>query len=246
VLGDDEDDRQPYTTAPPRAYSYNVDYDVPRGLEHLQPPGYRAPRTSRQEILDLSIAVAVLTIVFALAPTGGAWALIGAPLWLIVGLLGLAFVAVMLSIFPHELAHKFLAQRYGYWAEFRRNDQFLMISLFLSIFAGFGIAAPGAVMIAGPVTTESNGKISAVGPGTNGLMAAIFLPITIFSGQIWWVQYLAAEIAWVNIVLGIFNLIPFGIFDGAKVWKWSAGAYLGLLALLIALGVLVFRTGIIF
>jgi Zn-dependent protease len=221
------------------------DYMPPR-VAFYPPPGYRMPRTSRQEILDLSIAVAVLTIVFAMVGTGGAWALMGAPLWLIGGLFGLAFVAVMLSIFPHELAHKFVAQRYGYWAEFRRNDQFLMISLLLSLFAGFGIAAPGAVMIAGPVTTESNGKISAVGPGTNGLMAAIFLPITMFSGHIWWVQYLAAEIAWVNIVLGIFNLIPFGIFDGAKVWKWSAGAYLAILALLIALGVLVFRTGIIF
>jgi Zn-dependent protease len=211
------------------------DYMPPR-VGFYPPPGYRAPRTSRQEMIDLSIAVAVLTIVFGM-PYGGVMTLLGAPLWLIGALFGFSFVAVMLSIFPHELAHKFVAQRYGYWAEFRRNDQFLVISLLLSLFGGFGIAAPGAVMIAGPVTTESNGKISAVGPGTNCLMGALIFPVALFGGNYPLVQYLAAQIVWVNVILGIFNMMPFWIFDGAKVWKWNAGVYICLLALLIVLGV---------
>jgi len=244
VWNDDEYQNDPYPPASPRTYSYRAEYHGPRGFEHIPPPGYRMPRTSGQEILDLFIAVAVLTVIFALAPLGGVWALIGAPLWLVAGLFGLALVAVMLSIFPHELAHKFLAQSYGYWAEFRRNDQFLLLSLFLSLFMGFGVAAPGAVMIAGPVTMEKNGKISAIGPATNGLMAAICFPVALFTGHIWWVQYLAAEIAWINIVLGVFNMLPFGILDGAKVWKWSAAAYIGLLALLITLGILIYRSGV--
>ena len=237
MLGDD--DRDPYPSPYPGRYG---NAPLPR-LAYLEPPVYRGPRTSSREILDLTIAVAVLTIVFGM-PAGGALTLAGAPLWLIGALFGFAFVAVMLSIFPHELAHKFLAQKYGCWAEFRRNDTFLMLSLFLSLFGGFGIAAPGAVMIAGPVTTETNGKISAVGPGTNCLMGALLFPVAMFGGGFPLVQYLAIQIIWVNVILGIFNMIPFWIFDGAKIWKWNAGAYIGLLALLVSLGAGVYISGI--
>lgn len=216
----------------------------PQRVLYLPPPGYRAPRTSRQEMMDLSIAVVVLTIVFGM-PGGVLYTASLPPLYLAV-LFGIAFVAVMLSIFPHELAHKFVAQRYGYWAEFRRYDMGLILGLVLSL-SGFPvIAAPGAVMIAGPVTTETNGKISAVGPGTNALMGALLFPVAFLAPSTSLVSYLAAEIVWVNVALGVFNMIPFGIFDGSKIWKWSAGAYICLLAVLIALGAAVFLSGILF
>jgi Zn-dependent protease len=185
-----------------------------------------------------------MTIVFGMP--GGVLYTIGLPPWYLAVLFGIAFVAVMLSIFPHELAHKFVAQRYGYWSEFRRYDMGLILGLVLSL-SGFPvIAAPGAVMIAGPVTTETNGKISAVGPGTNALMGALLFPVALLAPSTSILSYLAAEIVWVNVALGVFNMIPFGIFDGSKIWKWSAAAYLGLLAVLIALGVSVYYSGILF
>ena len=241
---DDEYQNDPYPSSYPRGYASRVEYQGPRGFEHLPPPGYSMPRTSAREIIDLAIAIAVLTFIFALAQLGGILGLLSVPWWAIAGVLGLTLVAVVLSIFPHELAHKFLAQRYGYWAEFRRDDRMILMSLGLFIFLGFGIAGAGAVMIAGPVTTERNGKISAIGPATNGLMAAIFFPIALFSGHIWWVQYMAGQVAWINVVLGVFNMLPIGILDGAKIWKWSAAAYLGLLALLIALGAFIWWSGV--
>jgi len=32
----------------------------------------------------------------------------------------------------------------------------------------------------------------------------------------------------VNISLALFNMIPFGIFDGRKVWAWNKLVYLGM------------------
>src|SRR5512136_2340274 len=46
----------------------------------------------------------------------------------------------------HELAHKFVAQRYGYWAEYQASWSGLALMIIMS-FMGFIIAAPGAVMI---------------------------------------------------------------------------------------------------
>ena len=244
MWGDDDDENGQYASTYPRGYTYRVEYQGPRGFEHLQSPGYRMPRTSRQEMMDLAIAVTVLTIIFGM-PGGILYTMAFPPLYLAI-MFGIAFVAVMLSIFPHELAHKFVAQRYGYWAEFRRYDMGLILGLVLSL-SGFPvIAAPGAVMIAGPVTTETNGKISAVGPGTNALMGALLFPVAFLAPPSSLVGYLAAMIVWVNVLLGAFNMIPFGIFDGAKIWRWNAGAYLGLLAVLLSMGAAVFLSGILY
>ena len=46
----------------------------------------------------------------------------------------------------HELAHKFMAIKYGYFAEFRSFDKMLLIGIALSFF-GFIFLAPGAVFI---------------------------------------------------------------------------------------------------
>jgi Zn-dependent protease len=234
---------------PPYPPGYGQYYGgPPRRVVYLQPPAprpYKGPRTSSRELFDLALAVIVLTVVFGM-PAGGITTLVGVPLWLIGLLFGSAFVAVMLSIFPHELAHKFMAQRYGCWAEFRRSDYFLVISLLLALFGGFGIAGAGAVMIAGPITKESNGKISAVGPATNALMGALLFPVAVFSGSWPLVQLVAAQIVWVNVVLGIFNMLPVWILDGKKIWNWNPGVYIGLFALLVVFGAWVYLSGILY
>ena len=32
----------------------------------------------------------------------------------------------------------------------------------------------------------------------------------------------------INITLALFNMIPFGIFDGRKVWDWNKPVYIGM------------------
>jgi len=130
-------------------------------------------------------------------------------------------IAVITGFLLHELAHKFLAQRYGAWAEFRVYPLGLVFALFFALLAGWVFAAPGAVYIQGRITKEQNGKISLAGPAVNlifGLAClALFiaLPLT-----------LLFIIAWINLFLAVFNLVPFGPLDGAKVARWNIGIFL--------------------
>jgi Zn-dependent protease len=141
-----------------------------------------------------------------------------------------AVIVFALAFLLHELAHKFMAQRLGYWAEFRLNQLGLVITL-LSFLSPLKIVAPGAVMISGVRDWNDYGKISISGPVTNIVQGLIFLmlylvgvsPIMGYIGMI------------VNSSLALFNLIPFGVFDGAKIMKWNWINWL--LSFLTALGI---------
>jgi Zn-dependent protease len=217
-----------------RGQTYGYYPVTPQRAVSVQPPPYSGPRTSRTEIVDLTLAIIVLTIIFGL-PSGGLAYLAGASSTLLVFLFGSSFIAVMFSIFSHELSHKFIAQRFGCWAEFRKSTIWLGLGLVSALAGFFFIAAPGAVMIAGPVTRESNGKISAAGPLSNAIMGFVFLPLAILTTGNLLLNYVLVRIVTVNGLLGLFNMIPFYPLDGSKVWKWSGGAFAGLVLLLLSL-----------
>jgi Zn-dependent protease len=119
----------------------------------------------------------------------------------------------------HELAHKFVAQNLGYWAEFRINQFGLIITL-MSFFSPFKIIAPGAVMIAGTMRWDDYGKIATAGPATNIAQALFWLVISLVSLNplIRLMGYIGMT---VNSSLSLFNLIPFGVFDGVKIIRWD-------------------------
>jgi Zn-dependent protease len=130
-----------------------------------------------------------------------------------------AVVIFAVAFLLHELAHKFTAQRLGYWAEFRLNQLGLLIT-FLSFLSPFKIIAPGAVMIGGVRYWEDYGKISLAGPITNIGQGLFYLVIfTLSSNPL--VSLLCYIGMVVNSSLALFNLIPFGVFDGAKIMKWN-------------------------
>jgi len=119
------------------------------------------------------------------------------------------------SFLLHEFAHKLSAQRFGLWAEFRLTMQGALITL-LSMLLPFKIVSPGAVMIAGLVTKESAGKTALAGPLTNIIISTVFTIIAVTTqGAFFWI------IAWINALIAFFNLIPFGIMDGLKVFWWN-------------------------
>ncbi|HJM81859.1 MAG TPA: M50 family metallopeptidase, partial [Candidatus Poseidoniia archaeon] len=133
---------------------------------------------------QLRESIGFLTLAFALALSNGLFVVMDDPSILITTL-PLAFAAVMTGFLLHELAHKWMAQQYGCWAEYRGNKNGLYFALAMSAF-GFLLAAPGAVMVSGRITDRQNGIIAAVGPLTNIAIAIVALPIYIFTAGLDW------------------------------------------------------------
>jgi len=135
--------------------------------------------------------------------------------------MAIAAITVGLGFLLHEMGHKFLAQEYGCIAEFRANMQMLVLAVLMSFF-GFIFAAPGAVFISGRhINTEKNGKISAMGPLMNIILALIFLGFLFYFPDSILVYYGFLINSW----LALFNMIPFAIFDGAKILRWNKVVY---------------------
>lgn len=185
---------------------------------------------SEEELIHLLHAWAAITFAFAVA-LGGGFTGLGPELsqnLIIAGVVvGTAFVI-------HELAHKALAQKYGCWAEFRKFNLGLILAVSMSFF-GFILAAPGAVMIDGFISKEQNGKISAVGPLINIVLAILFIVMGIILPLIiGTIPVLLGKIIsygfFINAWLALFNMIPFPPFDGSKIIAWSTPVWAGMIA----------------
>jgi Zn-dependent protease len=128
----------------------------------------------------------------------------------------------------HEIAHKFAAQKFGYWAEFRINEMGIMFTL-LSMFSPLKLVAPGAVVISGMLYGEEYGKISLAGPVSNILQAIILLITRTWAPNLF-IYYLTFYGMKINASLAIFNLLPFGVFDGAKIMRWDIRIWVAAMA----------------
>jgi len=194
----------------------------------------RGIRFGREELRDIGLAVGALTLAFTimwLSPIGGTS---GFSVFAVVIILLISLVAVLTGFLMHELAHKIVAVRYGLWSEFKANRTGLIFSI-VTAFFGIVLAAPGAVMIAGPVSLKQSGKISAAGPLTNLGFGAGFLGILLLllnfnavSNEI--LRLLMYEVISVNLILGTFNMIPFPPLDGSKIWWWNKPLWIGMIA----------------
>ena len=91
----------------------------------------------------------------------------------------IASLTVGIGFLLHELGHKFVAQRYGCFAEFRSFDNMLVLAILMALFTPILFAAPGAVMISGRVNTRKNGLISAAGPLVNAKVNVVKLEVVI-------------------------------------------------------------------
>ncbi|MGN0093893.1 MAG: site-2 protease family protein [Methanobrevibacter sp.] len=162
-------------------------------------------------------------------------------------ILPMIMIGVGLGFILHELAHKYAALHYGYWAEFKLWIPGLVFSLITSFF-GFIFAAPGAVYIYGDyMSNRENGIISIVGPLTNIILALIFLGILLNAGAIFGLYTVETSIIQsicflgfsTNSFLALFNLIPISMLDGRKVFNWNPLIWLIITAFA---GILVYYT----
>jgi len=188
--------------------------------------------TSRQELIDITKAWIALSLAFTFVFSGMSLLSSGAGF---ANLFSLAFLKIFLiSLFTagigflfHELGHKFVAQRYGCVAEFRAFDNMLYLAVGLAVAVGFIFAAPGAVMISGMVTRKENGIISVAGPLVNYVLGMIFLGLTFAFPNL---SYIFSVGFSINMWLGLFNMIPFGNFDGIKIMAWNRYVWIAMAA----------------
>ena len=208
----------------PREYMY-----FPKGTLNMDKPG----RFSRIEITHLLISICVLTIAFSLLITKNNVIygfLYGFNINILPFGIALSFLGIVTAFFFHEITHKLMAQKHGLWAEYRMFPQGLRLALILGVFTPIVFAAPGAVMFRGGSRTFETGQIAVAGPLINIVIAAITLPVYLFVlfeesliGQI------VGFICLINAFLAVFNLLPIGPLDGAKVIHWNATIWIILL-----------------
>ena len=150
----------------------------------------------------------------------------------ILNILPIVMVGVGTGFILHELGHKFVSMKYGYWAEFKLWPQGLIFALITSFF-GFVFAAPGAVYTyANYMTDEINGKISIAGPIVNIIVALVFLAIATLvyqdalKNETSALIFIISSVGYsINSFLATFNLLPVGNIDGSKVFRWNVGIW---------------------
>lgn len=123
----------------------------------------------------------------------------------------------------HELAHKFVAMKYGAYARYQVWESGLAFSLILSLVTrgAFVFAAPGAVYIYSQhLTRQQNGIISAAGPITNLVIGSLSLILFILTPTSY-LSLIFASTASINFFLGFFNMLPVPPLDGSKVFAWN-------------------------
>jgi len=180
---------------------------------------------TRRERFDLFIAWLGITIAFTLAIVLSSFYGKIDPLFFLY-IFGISCLTVGIGFVLHEMAHKFTAMKYGYYAEFRKDNVMLLMSVVLAALVHVVFAAPGATVIyGGGLSKEQNGKISAVGPATNlvlcipfGIMVLMTPFITGWGPVIGFIGMMGLQI---NAMIAAFNLLPISVLDGKKVLEWN-------------------------
>lgn len=206
------------------------------------------------ELRDLFVSLVALVVAFSVLFGGRV---------LDTNIILISTLGVASGFLLHELAHKFTAQHFGYLAEYRASLMGLGLAV-VSAFAGFLIAAPGAVMIRrsrppaqayiqdsmdgsavpDPFQQEELASqlkremllISLAGPLTNIVLAATFfiLGMSGLAGSGLWPEAVGFAI-FINLILAAFNMLPFGPLDGKKVFDADRRVW----ALVVLLGILI-------
>ena len=193
--------------------------------------GYGQPVFGKTELRDITISIAVLTLAFTIILCDNKVFddfVLNFLFWILVSL-----ILVICSFMLHEMAHKFTAQHFGAWSQYKMSPKGLILCLAISLL-GILFAAPGAVYIDGYITKDQNGKISAAGPTVNVVLGIITLIIALLCGDsiicgIFWL------FTYFNGFLAVFNMIPIPPLDGSKVIKWNVPVYIGIVACAILL-----------
>src|SRR5690606_32810591 len=129
--------------------------------------------------------------------------------------------------------HKVIAQKRGMWAEFRLTTWGSLITL-ASVGLPIKLISPGAVMSSGAARLADTGKICIAGPLINMVLCAAFLGGSIMANSLE-MYTLCVLAAFINAIIAVFNLIPFGILDGFKIFRWNRKVWITAFTVAVAL-----------
>jgi len=190
----------------------------------------RIPPRERRDLLIAWLAISIAFTLIYIRDIRGGVNIAELVFFFVMSLLtvGVAFVL-------HELAHKFSAMRYGYWAEFQKDNQMLLVAVVMAALVGIVFAAPGATYIYGNATRTENGRISAAGPVTNLLLCIPFAALWLLGGGLLAVVGLVG--LRVNAMIATFNMLPISVLDGRKVLAWKPAVFAVLMVA--SLGILI-------
>jgi len=176
---------------------------------------------SIKEKKDLFFAGIMISLAFAILLSGGLGGILSSNFYIV---FVIAFFTAGTGFLLHELMHKYIAQSYNLFAEFRAYYKMLWMAIAFSFF-GFILAAPGAVYIRGNINKEKNGKISVAGPLTNLVLGFLFLIFLLILNPEGIFRLFLKFGLTINSLLAAFNMIPVLPFDGAKVLAWNKKIY---------------------
>ena len=216
-----------------------------------------ASRFSLKEIEDILLAWLALSFAFAvvLYPLNSS----GFLLYFLA-----SFIVLGAAFIMHELMHKFVAQSYGYEAQFRMFPFFLILAVVMALLIGFVFALPGATIFEPDPRepymdpkgfTERYGKISLAGPlidiAFGFIFMALFFLIYMFVGPhvtnlLTAFGYIVTALGtFISFYLAAFNMLPLGSasfigLDGYKVWRWNKIYWVIFFVIPVAMTVLIY------
>jgi Zn-dependent protease len=153
----------------------------------------------------------------------------------------------MTAFLFHEFGHRQVAVHFGLQTKFRLLTFGMLLTVFGLLTGLFSlisntpalpsIALPGAVVILGlDKINRKTGLCKAAGPSINLIYGSILLIISfLIPTMIYPLNYFFALAAYLNYMLGTFNMIPLGILDGQNIFKWNKRVYFLLVISLILL-----------
>ncbi|RFA94474.1 site-2 protease family protein [Pyrobaculum aerophilum] len=170
----------------------------------------------RQELIDMAISLLVLTLGFSIALSGDMarglnWARV-------LSLMPYVAFVLLFAFIGHELAHREVAKRLGYFAMYKADYYLLPLAIIFPLLFGFVFAAPGSVVVS-PYRLYRQGDekrdmffIAAAGPLANIAFAILGLALLTATQSYFWHFF-----AYINAWLALFNLLPLPPLDGNKV-----------------------------
>ncbi len=175
-----------------------------------------------------SILIYVIGIMIFYVSAGFTW-----PTFMLAGIYMTAFLF-------HEFGHRQVAIRFKLQTKFRLLTFGMGLTVF-SLVAGLlnipvpSLALPGAVVVLGlEKVSNKTGLCKAAGPSVN-LVYGIILFVISFIIPVYPLNYLFVISAYLNFMLGAFNMIPVGILDGQNILKWNKKVYILLATSLVSL-----------